>query len=74
MTLRNITQIITGQPAVDGAGVRLRRVLGPDNVYDFDPFLMLDSFDSEDPSDYLAGFPMHLTAGLKPSLIYWKGP
>lgn len=65
MTLRNITQIITGQPAVDGAGVRLRRVLGPDNVYDFDPFLMLDSFDSEDPSDYLAGFPMHPHRGIE---------
>lgn len=43
----------------DGAGVSLVRVLGHDNVKDFDPILMLDSFDSLNPEDYTAGFPIH---------------
>jgi Pirin-related protein len=51
--------------AVDGAGVHLVRVLGNNDVKDFDPFLMLDSFDSTDPSDYLAGFPMHPHRGIE---------
>ncbi len=50
---------------MDGAGVRLVRVLGHDDVYDFDPFLMLDSFDSTDPQDYLAGFPTHPHRGIE---------
>ena len=57
---REIIKQIRGQRAVDGAGVHLVRVLGNNDVKDFDPFLMLDSFDSTDPSDYLAGFPMIL--------------
>lgn len=62
---RQVIQVIQGRPAVDGAGVRLNRVLGPDNVLDFDPFLMLDSFDSGNPRDYLAGFPMHPHRGIE---------
>ena len=50
--------------AEDGAGVRLVRVLGHEDVYDFDPFLMLDSFDSTDPRDYVAGFPTHPHRGI----------
>ena len=50
---RQVIQVIQGRPAVDGAGVRLNRVLGPDNVLDFDPFLMLDGFDSLNPEDYI---------------------
>lgn len=60
-----IKKEIKGQRAVDGAGVRLVRVLGNRDVQDFDPFLMLDSFDSTDPSDYLAGFPMHPHRGIE---------
>jgi redox-sensitive bicupin YhaK (pirin superfamily) len=56
---RKATQIVRGQHAVDGAGVRLRRVLGTNNITDFDPFLMLDGFDSTDPDDYIKGFPWH---------------
>ncbi len=57
--------MISGIPAVDGAGVHLVRVLGHDTVYDFDPFLMLDSFDSTDPRDYIAGFPKHPHRGIE---------
>lgn len=57
--------MVRGQRAVDGAGVRLVRVLGYRDVTDFDPFLMLDSFDSQDPADYVAGFPMHPHRGIE---------
>lgn len=65
MKKREIVKIIRGMRAVDGAGVRLVRVLGHRDVIDFDPFLMLDSFDSTDPSDYIAGFPMHPHRGIE---------
>ena len=51
MALRKFRQAVRGQHAVDGAGVRLRRVLGYRTIKDFDPFLMLDGFDSTDPRD-----------------------
>ncbi len=65
MKKREIRKTIRGQRAVDGAGVHLVRVLGNRDVKDFDPFLMLDSFDSEDPADYTAGFPMHPHRGIE---------
>ena len=65
MRLREIEKTVRGQRAVDGAGVSLVRVLGHRDVYHFDPFLMLDSFDSTDPSDYLAGFPTHPHRGIE---------
>ncbi|MGI6239247.1 MAG: pirin family protein [Christensenellales bacterium] len=65
MANRKIAQTVRGQRAVDGAGVRLVRVLGGRNVTDFDPFLMLDSFDSTDPNDYIAGFPTHPHRGIE---------
>ena len=65
MKRRNATQIIRGKSAVDGAGVNLRRVLGPGNIRSFDPFLMLDGFDSTDPNDYVKGFPWHPHRGIE---------
>ncbi len=65
MALRTVRQTVTGKQAVDGAGVKLVRVLGPDTVKDFDPFLMLDAFDSLDPRDYTRGFPMHPHRGIE---------
>lgn len=65
MMKRKIAKLLRGMPAVDGAGVRLVRVLGHGDVYDFDPFLMLDSFDSTDPKDYVKGFPMHPHRGIE---------
>ena len=62
---RQVKRIVRGFRAVDGAGVRLVRVLGHDDVYDFDPFLMLDSFDSTDPRDFTAGFPWHPHRGIE---------
>lgn len=65
MTERNVIKQITGFAARDGAGVKLVRVLGHDTVTDFDPFLMLDSFDSKEPSDYIEGFPFHPHRGIE---------
>lgn len=60
-----IKAIAKGQAIVDGAGVHLVRVLGHSTVKEFDPILMLDSFDSYHPDDYTAGFPMHPHRGIE---------
>ena len=73
MNKRKATQIVRGQDAVDGAGVRLRRVLGANNIPDFDPFLMLDGFDSADPDDYIKGFPWHPHRGIETITYLVKG-
>jgi redox-sensitive bicupin YhaK (pirin superfamily) len=65
MKRREILKTVRGQRTTDGAGVRLVRVLSNATVRDFDPFLMLDSFDSTDPSDYIAGFPTHPHRGIE---------
>ena len=65
MLPRKIKQQVLGRPAVDGAGVRLVRVLASRTVADFDPFLLLDAFDSADPEDYVNGFPMHPHRGIE---------
>lgn len=70
---RTATRIVRGQHAVDGAGVRLRRVLGLNTIRDFDPFLMLDGFDSTDPNDYVRGFPWHPHRGIETITYLLKG-
>jgi redox-sensitive bicupin YhaK (pirin superfamily) len=65
MTIRTIKTTVSGNATVDGAGVHLVRVLGPKTVNDFDPFLMLDSFDSKNPDDYIKGFPLHPHRGIE---------
>ena len=70
---RQCTQIVRGQLTIDGAGVRLRRVLGLRTVKDFDPFLMLDGFDSTDPEDYIKGFPWHPHRGIETVTYLLKG-
>ena len=51
--------------ASDGAGVKLRRSIGASPFLRHDPFLMLDEFLSDDPDDYLAGFPAHSHRGFE---------
>ena len=62
---RKVKTTVKGFRAIDGAGVSLVRVLGRDTVEEFDPILMLDSFDSINPEDYTAGFPMHPHRGIE---------
>ena len=63
--LRKVLSIHSGQPASDGAGVKLTRVFGGQGVERFDPFLMLDEFGSQNPDDYIAGFPPHPHRGFE---------
>ena len=61
---RGIDKIIQSNPTIEGAGVRLKRVFGHHEVPTFDPFLLLDDFHSNNPDDYLAGFPWHPTCSV----------
>ena len=63
--LRHITRRLRGQATSDGAGVSLTRVIGTQQLPALDPFLMLDEFRSDDPQDYLAGFPAHPHRGFE---------
>jgi redox-sensitive bicupin YhaK (pirin superfamily) len=63
--MRTLKQIIASVPTSDGAGVKLRRSLGSRPGTQLDPFLMLDEFYSDDPNDYLAGFPSHPHRGFE---------
>jgi hypothetical protein len=65
MTTRTLQKVIPSIPASDGAGVKLRRSLGASQLARHDPFLMLDEFYSDDPDDYLAGFPSHPHRGFE---------
>ncbi len=64
-TPRTMVHVIESQPTSDGAGVKLRRSLGSQRGLHVDPFLMLDEFYSDDPNDYLAGFPSHPHRGFE---------
>jgi len=63
--IRNIQTIIPGIATSDGAGVKLRRSFGGQQRVRLDPFLMLDEFSSNDPNDYVAGFPAHPHRGFE---------
>jgi len=65
MTHRKLQAVIESVAASDGAGVKLRRSLGSHQNQRFDPFLMLDEFFSDDPNDYIAGFPAHPHRGFE---------
>lgn len=64
-SIRKVRKIVTGSSQVDGAGVKLVRVIGHADVQDFDPFLMMDAFDSLNPNDYIKGFPWHPHRGIE---------
>jgi redox-sensitive bicupin YhaK (pirin superfamily) len=65
MNTRTIDSIVTGHEVMEGAGVRITRILTQAQQRRLDPFLMLDVFRSDDPNDYVAGFPNHPHRGFE---------
>lgn len=65
MSIRPVKQIVTSKPTMEGAGVKLRRAFGFGETQEFDPFLLLDDFRNDNPSDYMAGFPWHPHRGIE---------
>jgi redox-sensitive bicupin YhaK (pirin superfamily) len=65
MSTRTLVRVIESVPTSDGAGVQLRRSLGSQRGLYVDPFLMLDEFYSDNPDDYIGGFPAHPHRGFE---------
>ena len=65
MSTRTLEHIVRPLLTSDGAGVRLQRSLGQSPQHRHDPFLLLDEFSTENPDDYIAGFPMHPHRGFE---------
>ena len=63
--VREVARRVRGQPTSDGAGVRMTRVIGSQFLDSFDPFLLLDEFRSDNPDDYIGGFPDHPHRGFE---------
>ncbi len=64
-SIRAIKKMWKSRPTIEGAGVHLNRAFGNDDAGQFDPFLLLDDFRSDNPSDYIAGFPWHPHRGIE---------
>ena len=62
---RRVKRLVRGQETADGAGVRLTRVIGTHQMLQLDPFLLLDDFRSDNPDDYIGGFPPHPHRGFE---------
>ncbi|MGB0957133.1 MAG: pirin family protein [Litorivicinus sp.] len=62
---RQLVKVVKGMPTSDGAGVKLKRVIGQPSMPDLDPFMLLDDFRNNDPKAYGAGFPPHPHRGFE---------
>jgi quercetin 2,3-dioxygenase len=73
MAQRTVTNVLKSQLTSDGAGVTLRRSIGSQMLEELDPFLLLDNFGTENPDDYIAGFPDHPHRGFETVTYMIKG-
>jgi len=64
-SVRELIAATAGQPATDGDGVRMTRIIGTQELNMLDPFLLLDAFESDQPQDYIGGFPSHPHRGFE---------
>ncbi len=64
-SVRKIKSVTDSKPTIEGAGVHLKRAFGYYEVPQYDPFLLLDYFGSDNPDDYVAGFPWHPHRGIE---------
>jgi redox-sensitive bicupin YhaK (pirin superfamily) len=71
--IREVETLLKSQPTIEGAGVRLNRAFGRAELPVLDPFLLLDDFGSEDPEDYVAGFPWHPHRGIETVTYVLRG-
>ena len=62
---RKVVKTIEPQTVMEGAGVRLRRSIATATLDHLDPFLLFDHFGSDNPADYIKGFPMHPHRGIE---------
>ena len=72
MNKRHLRQLLQDQPASDGAGVKIRRIVGQGR-HDPDPFLMLDEIRSDQRDEFVAGFPSHPHRGIETLTIMLDG-
>ncbi len=72
-SLRGVSRITSGVPATDGAGVHMTRMIGTSEIDQIDPFLLLDVFQTENPDDYIAGFPAHPHRGFETVTYMFAG-
>ncbi len=72
--VRRIKKVWKAKPTIEGAGVHLKRVFGYHEVPQLDPFLLLDDFRSNDPAEYVRGFPWHPHRGTGSGIIHQEMP
>jgi len=70
---RSVKNVVKSRSTIEGAGVHLKRAIGFGDPYEYDPFLLLDDFSSDDPDKYIKGFPWHPHRGIETITYILKG-